>query len=900
MSFLSKITLFIACIISSLSFAQSRATIEGVVTDNFGILPGTTISIEGYNKTTQTDINGTFSFQVDEGEYVLSASFVMYNVLYKTVVVKAGETQKVNFKLETGFSVDEPISLGTRSDPVSSFQNTASVDIISPQQITNSSQIELSQILHYLSPSFYSTRQTISDGTDHIDPATLRGLGTDQVLVLINGKRRHNSSLLNVNGTIGRGAVGTDFNAIPISAIERIEILRDGATSQYGSDAIAGVINIILKNQTNAVTLNNLLKINEEGDGLTQFAGANFGMKLGKEGFLNITGEYRKREATNRAGNYTGRVYVDNEEEDNALIDQNNFFDQTGYSDRQVMQVGNAETQNLAIHFNGEIKVSDSAQVYLHGGRNYREGKSAGFYRFPKDQDRVITDLFPNGFSPEILTDIQDDAVTLGLRGSKHNWGIDFSHTIGMNALDYTINNSNNASLGIASPTTFYAGGFLYSQNTSNLDLSKSFDWRSGLNFSFGAELRVENYQIGAGEEASYINGGSVFTNSEGLEVPRIAGAQVFPGIQPENELNKFRTNSSFYLDIEANVNDKWLIQLAARNELYNDFGSQVIWKVASRYKVTNNTSLRGGIATGFRAPSLHQVFFQNISTQFIDGNILQVGTFNNESALAAQAFNVDRLSPELSNHYSLGLSSKINANFSLALDYYYIAIKDRIVLSGLISDGYEEILEPFGVGAAQFFTNAIDTDTQGVDLALVYKNKVGNGNLESSLGFNINTTTVGKDIRVPIAFEGAEEVIFSREEIGRLEKGQPKYKLSWRSFYDIEKFKIHFNNTLFGPVEYFHPDDGNSDNWVVNDFTGNVESRDQKFSAKVLTDFSIHYQFHSRVSAAIGGNNIFNVYPDKHTHSSNTSNGNFTYSRRVGQFGVQGRNYFVSLSLSL
>ncbi|WP_035334801.1 TonB-dependent receptor [Dokdonia sp. PRO95] len=900
MSFLSKITLFVALIISSFCVAQSRATIEGVVTDNFGVLPGTTISIEGYNKSTQTDINGAFSFQVDEGEYVLSASFVMYNVLYKTVVVKAGETQKVNFKLETGFSVDEPISLGTRSDPVSSFQNTASVDIISPQQITNSSQIELSQILHYLSPSFYSTRQTISDGTDHIDPATLRGLGTDQVLVLINGKRRHNSSLLNVNGTIGRGAVGTDFNAIPLSAIERIEILRDGATSQYGSDAIAGVINIILKNQTNAVTLNNLLKINEEGDGLTQFAGANFGMKLGKEGFLNITGEYRKREATNRAGNYTGRVYVDNEEEDNALIAQNNFFDQTGYSDRQVMQIGNAETQNLAIHFNGEIKVSDSAQVYLHGGRNYREGKSAGFYRFPKDEDRVITDLFPNGFSPEILTDIQDDAVTLGLKGSKHNWGIDFSHTIGMNALDYTINNSNNASLGIASPTTFYAGGFLYSQNTSNLDLSKSFDWRSGLNFSFGAELRVENYQIGAGEEASYVNGGSVFTSSDGLEEPRIAGAQVFPGIQPENELNKFRTNSSFYVDIEANINDKWLLQLAARNELYNDFGSQVIWKVASRYKLNDNTSLRGGIATGFRAPSLHQVFFQNISTQFIDGNILQVGTFNNESALTAQAFNVDRLSPELSNHYSIGLSSKISSNFSLALDYYYIAIKDRIVLSGLISDGYEEILEPFGVGAAQFFTNAIDTDTQGVDVALVYKNNIGNGNLESSLGFNINSTTVGEDIRVPIAFEGAEEVIFSREEIGRLEKGQPKYKLSWRSFYDIEKFKIHFNNTLFGPVEYFHPDDGNSDNWVLNDFTGNIESRDQKFSAKVLTDFSLHYQLHSRVSAAIGGNNIFNVYPDKHTHSSNTSNGNFTYSRRVGQFGVQGRNYFVSLSLSL
>lgn len=900
MSASTKYVTLLLLIFTTVVCAQSRAKIEGVVTDNFGVLPGTTVSIEGFNQTTQTDINGVFSFEVDEGEYILSASFVMYNVLYKTVEVKAGETQSVNFKLETGFSVDEPISLGTRSIPVSSFSNTAAVDIISPQQITNAAQIELSQILHYLSPSFYSTRQTIADGTDHIDPATLRGLGTDQILVLINGKRRHTSSLLNVNGTVGRGAVGTDFNAIPISAIERIEILRDGATSQYGSDAIAGVINIVLKNQTNAITLDNFVKINQEGDGLTQFSGANFGMKLGKDGFLNITGEYRKRNATNRAGNYTGRVYTDNEEEDNELIAQNDFFGQTGYSDRQVMQIGTAETQNLAIHFNGEIKVSDSAQVYLHGGRNYREGKSAGFYRFPKDQDRVITDLFPNGFSPQILTDIQDDAVTLGIKGVKHDWNIDFSHTIGTNSLDYTVNNSNNASLGVASPTTFYAGGFSYSQNTSNLDLSKSFDWKAGLNVSFGAELRVENYQIGAGEEASYIDGGSTFINDEGESIPRIAGAQVFPGIQPENELNKFRTNSSFYIDLEANLSDQWLVQVAARNESYNDFGSQAIWKVASRYKLNKKTTIRGGIATGFRAPSLHQVFFQNISTQFINGEIVQVGTFNNQSALAAQAFNVDDLRPELSNHYSAGFSSKISENLSLSLDYYYIAIKDRIVLSGRISEGSEEILDPFDVSAAQFFTNAIDSRTSGLDVAVVFKKDVGAGNLESSLGFNMNTTQVDKDIRVPNAFEGAEEVIFNREEIGRIEKGQPNYKLIFRNFYDYQKFRIQFNNTLFGPVEYIHPDDGDQANWVLNDFTGRVETRDQKFKPKVVTDMSVQYQLSSRFSATIGGNNIFNVFPDKHAHSSNTSDGNFTYSRRVGQFGVLGGNYFVRLSVKL
>jgi iron complex outermembrane receptor protein len=900
MSALTQRITFFLLLMASMCVAQSRAKIQGVVTDKFGVLPGTSVRIEGFNKTTQTDIDGAFSFEVDEGEYVLSASFVMYNVQYQTITVKAGESQVVNFKLETGFSVDEPISLGTRSYPVSSFLNTAAVDVISPQQITNSSQIELSQILHYVSPSFYSTHQTIADGTDHIDPATLRGLGTDQVLVLINGKRRHTSSLLNVNGTIGRGAVGTDFNAIPISAIERIEVLRDGATSQYGSDAIAGVINIILKTQTNAITIDNFVKINQEGDGLTRFAGANFGMKLGKEGYINITGEYRRRNATNRAGNYTGRVYVEDEEADNLLIAEHNFFGQNDYDDRQVMQIGNAETQNLALHVNGDIKVSDSVNVYFQGGRNYREGKSAGFYRFPKDEDRVIIELFPNGFSPEILTDIQDNAVTLGVKGIKRDWNIDFSHTIGANSLDYTINNSNNASLGLASPSTFYAGGFQYSQNTSNLDLSKSFDWKSGLVFSFGAELRVENYQIGSGEEASYIDGGSTYINALGEEVPRIAGAQVFPGIRPENELNKFRTNSAFYVDVEANISDDWLVQVAARNESYNDFGGQIIWKLASRYKLNEYFSLRGGVASGFRAPSLHQVFFQNISTQFIDGEIVQVGTFNNESALAAQAFNVDELRPELSNHFSGGLSSKVSENLSLTLDYYYITIKDRIVLSGRISEGYSDILDPFSVGAAQFFTNAIDSNTSGVDVAAVYKKDIGIGNLESALGFNYNSTSVDNDIRVPGVFEDAEAVIFSREEIGRLEKGQPAYKLIFRNALNYQKFEFNLNNTLFGPVEYFHPDDGNASNWVLNEFTGRVETRDQKFKSKILTDLSVRYQLSTRISASIGGNNIFNVYPDKHTHSSNTSNGNFTYSRRVGQFGLQGGNYFVRLSIRL
>ncbi len=824
----------------------------------------------------------------------------MYTSISKTVTIKVGDTLKVDFLLETGFSMDQPVSLGSRAKPKSLLKNTAAVDIISPQQLTNASQVELSHILHYLIPSFHSTNQTIADGTDHIDPATLRGLGPDQVLVLVNGKRRHSSSLLNVNGTVGRGSVGTDFNAIPIAAIDRVEVLRDGATSQYGSDAIAGVINIILKKQIEIIQVDNRVGVNTEGDGLNVYSSANFGLKIGKTGYVNVTAEYREREAVNRAGDYTGTVYSNDEAEDQVVIEQNNFFAQTGYSNKQVMEIGSAETQNLTLSINGEIPMSESAIFYMHGGRNYREGKSKGFYRFPKDEDRVVLDLFPNGFSPEILTDIQDDAITGGVKGIKNGWDVDFSHSIGVNRLDYTVNNSINASLGVASPRTFYAGGFMYKQNTTNLDISRTFDWLNGVNVAFGAELRVENYQIIAGEEASYINGGSTFINDLGEELPRIVGAQVFPGFRPENELNRFRTNSSGYLDVEANVSEKLLIRGAARYEAYNDFGSQAIWKVSGRYRIKDEISVRAGFSTGFRAPSLHQVFFQNISTQFVNGESVQVGTFNNESAVVTEAFQIGKLKPELSSHLSAGVSGKLNENFTFSVDYYLINIEDRIVLSGRFSEGYETILEPFNAGAAQFFTNAIDSKTSGADAVLFFKNAIGNGELNASLGANITSTTIEGEIKVSPALVGQEEVLFNREEVARVEYSQPNYKINSLLSYDFDKYRFQLVNTLFGDVKFIHPEDGNPANWVLNDFTGTIETRDQTFTPKLVTDMAVSYQVNDYIRCTLGGNNVFNVYPDKHNHSANTENGNFIYSRRVQQFGVNGANYYIRLLLRL
>ncbi|WP_378172361.1 TonB-dependent receptor domain-containing protein [Aquimarina sp. SS2-1] len=894
------ISVILFCCFTQINYSQSRATISGNVSDQFGSLPGARVSIEGTDQNTTTDVNGNYSFDVDEGEYIVSAGFVMYNSLSKTISVKVGETVQVDFLLETGFSMDQPISLGSRAKPQSSLKTTAPVDIISPQEITSSSQIELSHILHYLVPSFHSTHQTIADGTDHIDPATLRGLGPDQVLVLVNGKRRHNSSLLNVNGTVGRGTVGTDFNAIPVASIERIEILRDGATSQYGSDAIAGVINIILKKQTEVINVDNRVGITTQGDGFTTYSAANFGLKIGKEGYINVTAEYRDRESVNRAGDYNGTVYNEDPVEDERLVQENNFFNQTGYSGRRVMEIGSAATQNLALAFNGEIKMSENATFYLQGGRNYREGMAAGFYRFPKNQDRVVPELFPNGFSPQILTDIQDDVVAGGIRGIKNGWNVDFSHSIGINSLDYTVNNSNNASLGVASPRTFYAGGFKYQQNTTNLDISKTFDWLNGVNVAFGAELRVENYQIIAGEEASYIDGGSTYFNNAGDEIPRVSGAQVFPGFQPENELDRFRTNSAAYLDIETNISEKLLVKAAGRYEAYNDFGGQAIWKLSGRYRINENMSLRTGFSTGFRAPSLHQVFFQNISTQFINGESVQVGTFNNESAVATEAFQISKLKPELSKHFTAGVSGKLKENFTFTFDYYQISIDDRIVLSGRFAEGYEAVLEPFGVGAAQFFTNAIDSRTSGIDAAVVYKTSLGSGKLDASLGANYTDTKVNGRIKVSPSLVGQEDVLFNREEIARVESAQPNYKLNTLVSYEFNKFRLQMVNTLFGEVQFIHPDDGDQANWVFNEFSGAIESRDQTFSPKLTTDLAISYQMNDYVKFTLGGNNIFNVYPDKHKHSANTENGNFIYSRRVQQFGVNGANYYVRLLLKL
>ena len=887
------IYLLLSIVCYSNANAQNSNKISGIISDEYGIIPGVKVAIQGEPIYTYTDINGFYELETPLGDQIIKASFTTYLSQVKLVKVSEKNSLEIDFLLKPTTNIDQQFSLGSRSDPKSLLETTAPVDVISLKDITNSNQIELTTILHYLVPSFNSTPQTISDGTDHIDPISLRGLGPDQILILVNGKRRHTSSLLNVNGTVGRGTVGTDLNAIPITAIERIEILRDGATSQYGSDAIAGVINIILKKQTKDINIDVRTLANTEGDGVTRFASTNFGLKIKDKGFINVTAEYRKREKTNRAGNFTGSVFSNDESEDERLITENNFFDQTGFENQQTLVVGPAETENISVGFNAEYPINDTNKFYAFALRNFREGKSTGFFRFPVQTDRVVTSIFPNGFSPSIETDIQDDAVSVGFSGVKNYWDINFSHTIGVNRLDFSVSNTNNASLGAASATSFNTGGYFYRQNNTNFDVSRNFDYLGGISVAFGGEVRVENYRITAGEIDSYIDGGETFISQDGEILPKIAGAQVFPGIRPENELNEFRTNTSGYLEIETKINNSLLIKGAARYENYSDFGGEAIWKLAGRYKIKDIINFRAGFSTGYRAPSLHQTFFNNISTQIENGIASQVGTFNNGSA-QAQDFGIENLRPELSEHISLGFTSRIKKNLSFTFDYYNIKIKDRIVLSGTLSQ--ENALTT----AAQFLTNAIDTETFGADGVLVYNTKLFNKKLTTSLAANINKTRVSGDIKTPNSSSSDLSSFFNREEIARIETAHPEFKITSIFDYQINKLGLNLNNTLFGSVTYKNTDLSNTEIFELNTFTGQVESRDQTFNPKIITNLSATYNILDNLKFTITGANIFNIFPDKISHSANTEDGNFIFSRRVQQFGILGSNYTFKLLLRL
>lgn len=880
----------------NLSFAQN---VSGTVTDESGNpLIGVNVLEKGTSNGVVTDFDGKYDISVSSNA-TLIFSYVGYN---SQEIVINGQSV-IDITLVEGVNLEEIILVGSRSPRRTATDTAVPVDVLNVADIaTSTGKVEVNDILQYAAPSFNATRQSGSDGADHIVPASLRGLGPDQTLVLINGKRRHQSSLVNVFGTRGRGNSGTDLNAIPATAIKRIEVLRDGASAQYGSDAIAGVINIVLNDNTEGFTggitygaystaigdgwedATGETLYNVEGknridgddknfDGNTVKIDANYGVALNdKGGFVNFTTEFLSKERTLRPG----------------------FSWRKGY--------GSAGVDGFNFMINSALPINENTEVYAFGGRNYRDTDAYAFSRdsYADGDNRSVPSLYPNGFTPRITSNITDVSVSVGIRHKMENgWNVDFNNTYGKNNFHYFIKGSNNASMQDGSPVDFDAGGHYLSQNTTGVDFNKYLDdVASGLSLAFGMEYRTENFAIFAGEEPSYglydVNG-VIITNPEvqtvafdsnGDDLP--GGSQGFPGYSPANEVNRSRTNYGLYFDTELNVSESFLLAGAIRFENYSDFGNTFNGKLASRLKLSGDLSLRGSISTGFRAPSLAQLYYNLIFNNIVAGESVPSLLSANNSTVT-KAFGIGQLKEEKAVNGSIGFTFK-KGDFTATVDAYSITVDDRIILTDNFTD--QSILGPLKVDAAQFFANGVDTRTSGLDIVLGYETNVGNdGNIKMALIGNFNDLKI-KDIKNGNLNEFTFFGPFSQ---AYLKAAAPDYKLGLNLGYSNTKFDASIGLTQFSDVtiQDFQWVDSPATNQAEADALYDVAT--DLYKKALVVDLSLGYKLSEKVKLNIGANNLFNKYPTPQFDGW-TDQGGLADSVQMGSDGMY---IFSRLSIS-
>lgn len=801
-------------------------------------------------------------------------------ILCGSLFVSAQEKNKASDSLSTQ-GIDEVTVTGSRNKKRTAIDTPVPVDVIDVKQISQASgQVDVNQLLQFAAPSFNSNKQSGSDGADAVDPATLRGLGPDQTLVLLNGKRYHQSSLVNLFGTKGRGNSGTDMNTIPLDAIKRIEVLRDGASAQYGSDAIAGVINVILNDRKQGFEAKafyglNLFRSPHGGnavvsdknlDGLTLDVSGNYGTKIGRNGgFLNVTGEVVSKGYAIRNAN--PELYT---------------------APRQ--RFGDAKSNNYYIFYNAEIPVSAKTDLYSFGGFSYRNTDAYAWTR-DAEADGNVPSIYPNGFNPIESTEIKDFTFNNGLKFKLANWDLDVFNAFGSNQFMYNINNTVNATLGANSKTSFDAGGHSLLQNTTGFNASKPFDVLEGLNIALGAEFRYEQFKIIKGEEQSYsaydINGNIVTASTpQNLLVinplsgnVRPAGSQGFPGYS--SAVDQGRNNFAAYLDTELDLTKNWMISAAGRFENYNDFGSTINGKFSTRYKITKGFAFRGSVSTGFRAPSLVQKFYGLNFTNFQGGQLVTIQLASNDSALA-KAVGIPQLKQEKSVNGSAGFTFNSN-KFTATVDGYYVKVKDRIVLTGNFDqsdDKIGQILIDNHIDQAQFFTNAIDTKTLGLDIILTYSENIGSGKLTSSFAANFNDMEITSVNTTP-ELKGKEDVYLSPREKAFILASAPKNKFNLSLNYKIHKFNTNLQLVRFDKVTLIGYNG-------ADDF--------QKYGAKVTTDLSFGYDFSKNFNWTIGAKNIFNRYPNLQVPAVSDGNTESGGIFDPVQMGFAGRQIFTRI----
>jgi iron complex outermembrane receptor protein len=855
-----------------LPIAMLAQTIKGKVTDKSGnTLPYMNVLVQGTSNGVTTNDAGEFSLAVKS----LPVTLVVSSMGFETKTVKVTTSDFITITVqEASEGLDEVVITGNRIKPRTILDSPVPIDNIDVAELVKSGQPTLDRMLTFKVPSFNSQNQAISDATAHYDPADLRGLGPSRTLVLINGKRKNQSAQVYLNRTPGKGEVGVDLKSIPTAAIERVEVLRDGASAIYGSDAIAGVMNIILKKDVEYSTFTSSAGLTSEQDGFNFSSDFNTAYTFGEGGFVNITLGYYKQETTNRAGVASD---VGATPRDIAWLADN---------PTAGMTVGQPAMEKKDFFVNMEHPIGDDSTLYSFHGVTTRIGQSFAYYRAPYWRNDVADSNFITrnaadfiGYQPTFETKINDHINALGIRFPiAEGWNADASVTYGANDVDVTVNNSVNrdylADNG-TSPRSFNPGGYTFSNIVGNFDVNTLLTKSLGL--AVGMEFKQEIFKAIEGNPLSYYG----------------AGSDSFAGIKPAEAGKWSRNNLALYSQLEYDVSDKLLLGIAGRYENYTDAGSNFSWKANGRYKLGEKGAFRASYSTGFRAPTLHQSHITLSQYIIVAGSAepLLQGTLANDNP-AVQALGVPTLTHEISENLSAGLTYKFNRNFSGSIDFYQINVDDRVLFTSQIgSDGddsttnpVEQILEDNNVVAVQVFINAGDTKTTGTDIVLNYRNiEMGEAKLHASFAANFNETTF-KAINTPKTIADAGYDIFDRQEQGLITNSRPKSKMILGLNYINDKWDISFNNTRFGQVTITAPSDG----------------IDQELAAKISTDFGFGYKLTDMITFNANINNIFDVYPDVTLASTNTSQAGsrFKYSSEVQQLGQLGTNFTLGINV--
>ncbi len=830
---MKKFALMIFLLQATFSFSQKE--ISGSVTDGKGSgLPGVNVTEKGTSNGTSTDFDGKYKIKVNEG-----ATLVFSYVGFNNIVRSTNGVTKIDVILGDNNSqqLEDVVVTGTRTAPRSNTTSALPIDVLSAKDLSSTGQATFDKALQYKIPSFNTVQTPVNDATSLLDPYEIRNMGPSRTLILINGKRKNLSALVYVQTSPGRGETGADISAIPTDAIERVEILRDGASAQYGSDAIAGVMNIILKknNSNGSVTVRS--GITGEGDGEMLGVSVNNGTTIGEKGFLNYTVDFSKVKLANRPGTVDAQgeanTFLSGSAADVALV--NSFLSKN--PDAGNIN-GSPETTAAKFLINGGSDLSENTQLYYNAAYVYKKVNSFANYRTPywrtlDPANPYLADFFGDGtaasyqgYVPTFTGDLNDYNATLGFKNQKNGWNTDASITTGGNSQIYTVTNSQNRSdikdpngenvYQENSPISFKPGGAKFNHIVGNIDISKNLSDK--VSIGIGSEFRTETFEVLEGDKASW----------DGI------GADSFAGNRPENSGKWNRYNLGVYFDLAFDVTEDFLLNGTIRHEEYSDFGGATVWKFSSRYKfLEDKITLRGSISTGFRAPTLHQIYTQKAQYSFVAGQGIQISGIINNISPQARILGIPELDAENSTNITIGVGAKPSKNFNFTVDYYNIKVADRIVLGDFQDTQF---------GNVAWFSNSFDSRTSGLDFVANYNNiLIGEG----KLGFNLAGNVTIQNERISDVTNNS----FGATLDALTFTSRPDTKWILGTNYEIGKFGFSLNNTYFGKATF--KQDG---------LNANLRT---EFIPKVVTDLGVTFSATEKLTLALNVNNLLNVLPE-------------------------------------